>query len=86
MALFDPMLFYPILGAIVVIAALICICRCCVPKSPAVKPARERGDAKERRDAREGLTENLIPPVFYTEGMQDPLHQADLSESVRTYI
>jgi hypothetical protein len=29
-----------------------------------------------------GVTDNLIPPIFFTDRLQDPLHQEDLREKI----
>lgn len=36
----------------------------------------------KKPEGRDEMTRNLIPPVFYTEGMRDPLKQEDLREHV----
>jgi hypothetical protein len=70
-----------VLSVALVIMALICLVRYCTRRGDLVGPPT-RAQAPSKLEMA-GLTENLIPPVFYTEQLQDPLHQADLSDHIR---
>lgn len=37
---------------------------------------------RRRRAEKPNVTDGLVPPIFYTDGMKDPLMQEDLSERV----
>lgn len=69
-------IFGSLLVVLVMIVILIVVCiKFCRPSK------RRRFD----EDAPSLSTDQLIPPIFmYTDGMKDPLYQADLCERVKT--
>ena len=66
------------LGLVLVLAiVIICLLHCCGQK----KRKRKR---KEPEVPSQG-TDQLIPPIFlYTEGISDPLYQADLIDKIKS--
>jgi hypothetical protein len=59
-------------GLAIVVALFLIICCCCV--------RRLRQDRLEAAMLPPLLTDKLIPPIFFTEQMRDPLEQEDLRE------
>lgn len=68
-----PVILSVILIAIVVMMIVLCIC-----KSRSCKHERDSTDVGAHSPLHP--TSKLIPPVFYTEDMRDPLLQEDLRE------
>lgn len=62
-------------GSIMVIVIIALLIRCCV--------MRCRKKRLETQPASEQSVERLIPPIFYTDGMQDPLYQPDLLDPAK---
>jgi hypothetical protein len=75
--------FLVILGALalLLLLALVIIAICRIRRAPAVPktPVSLPSQALSRGTNSFGY---LIPPVFYTEGLRDPLMQEDLRESI----
>lgn len=63
-----------IAGALILILILILIVYCC--KSAKCSNKKENHGESDS-------TMNLIPPIFYTEDMRDPLYQEDLREKYK---
>lgn len=67
------------LGAlIVIILVIVVICQFCCNKEKS-----DKAKLMESQDASHDNIGNLIPPIFYTQEMKDPLLQDDLCERYR---
>jgi hypothetical protein len=73
-----PIIIGCIVGALFLILVILCICRmkCCKRYDSTMATVPSRTPQKPRFEA----PGNLIPPVFLTEDMRDPLLQEDLRE------
>jgi hypothetical protein len=77
---------YFVLGAIVfvIVLALVLLCLCRARKNAPAIPDLSLSATDQVRPQIENPVELLIPPLFYTEGLRDPLMQEDLRERVTT--
>jgi hypothetical protein len=69
-----------VLGFLVILALiLLCLCRQQKPEVDTAMALSEPGSPQSMIKS----TEHLIPPLFYTEGLRDPLQQEDLRDRVQ---
>lgn len=75
---------YVIVAAIIIgtmlLIAIVCVCvkNCLYERK--VKKRRNRRDVKSPKSS----TDLIIPPIFYTDNLRDPLYQEDLVEKVKS--
>ena len=79
-----------IIGFILIIIALIYKnCKCCkkrklMKKTKKINHISSTEQQLELIDPNESLKSSLIPPLFFTQGIRDPLYQADLVDHLNT--
>jgi hypothetical protein len=66
-----------VVGGIAIMTLIIClVIRCC-------KTKRRDSHSGESHPVPSRLTDSLIPPIFFTADMKDPLHQEDLCDTLK---
>jgi hypothetical protein len=63
--------------------ALVVVCFCRRRAAARDRPPSQRSDPDHAVSQTTGSVANLIPPLFYTEGLRDPLMQEDLRDRLR---
>ena len=86
----DKILLISTFGGISLIGILIIIIAlaykfCCKNKKYKKKKGNQMLSEKnlEPLDPNESLNTSLIPPLFFTQGIQDPIYQADLVDNIK---
>ena len=72
-------------GLIILVLLILIIFRYCKKKNRKQKKHQSHSRKEmevELVDHNDVLKANLIPPLFFTQGIQDPIHQADLVENI----
>lgn len=74
----EAIILYTVIAIVGVMMILMIFCCCCGKRC---RP-KNFDDEFERREVSMGA--NLLPPVFYTEDIEDPLLQPDLKDHLKT--
>jgi hypothetical protein len=69
-------------AVVITVFGLILLCFCKSRAKASAAPGPTPTPSEQLHHPLESVTLGLIPPVFYTEGISDPLMQADLCDRV----